>query len=246
MARLPRLYAPGQPQLITQRSLRHETIFRDADDYRFFQDCMRDACRAHRLALHAYALLPDRLYWLATPDDALSVPQAMQSVGRHYVRYFNQSTGRNGTLWEGRYRSTLVDAAHYLLLCSRFIETCPVRAELAAEPSAWPWSSHAHHVGLTQNPLITDHLRYWELGNTPFERQAAYRALFDQALTPEEIALLTSAAHKGWALGEAGFLEQVGRLANRRLSPLQKGRPRKIPSATGTEPASGIPRRGRP
>lgn len=240
MARLPRLYAPGQPQLILQRSLRGEIIFRSDSDYRLFQEFMLDAVREHRLSVHAYVLMPDHLILLATPADALGVSHVMQSLGRRYVRHFNHATGRAGTLWEGRFRSTLIDAGHYLLPCSQFIETCPVRSGHVAEPASWTWSSHAHHIGHTQNPLILDHLRYWELGNTPFERQAAYRTLFDQPLPEHLVVEISDAMHKGWALGDTAYLEQIGKLANRRLAPLHKGRPRKAHPA-GTESVRPMP-----
>jgi putative transposase len=249
MARLPRLYVAGQTQHIIQRGHNGQVIFTDDDDYQLFTELLRNAVREYELAVHAYVLMPNHLHLLATPTHEQAAGLVMQSVGRRYVIHFNRKSKRKGSLWEGRYRSTLIESERYLFFCSRYVELNPVRAGLVSDPGDYRWSSYAHHVGirpesrlslpppsLTQpelrpNPLVTDHPLYWALGNTPFERQGRYRALFDQALTEDEINALRSATNKGWAFGSPAFLSQVQPMSNRRASPMPKGRPPK----TGAE-----------
>ena len=202
-------------------------MFLDADDHLAFLATLHEAARAHGLAVHAYVLMPSQVRLIATPRDETTTARVLQAVGRRYVRHFNCKSGRSGALWEGRYRSTLIDADSYLLACCRYLETLPVVVGLAAAPEEYRWSSYAHHAGVASNPLVTDHARYWALGNTPFERQAAYRALFATDLDPRVAEAIREAAEFGWALGGADFLAAIAATANRRVHPLPRGRPAK-------------------
>ena len=225
MARLPRLVVPDQVHHIIQRGHDGQPAFRSAEDYLFFLRCLRDAARRFQVAVHAYVLLPDQIRLLATPVDATGLARTMQWVGRHYVPYFNRQYGRSGTLWQGRYRTTVIDAAQYLMLCSRFIELYPVRAGLAGQPADYPWSSYMHHIGAVPDGLVTDHRLYWALGNTPFEREAAYRALAEQGLSEEQVAELDAALLKGWVLGSPLFKTSIEKQGGRRVQPVKRGRP---------------------
>ena len=149
----------------------------------------------------------------------------MQAVGRRYVRYFNQRHGRTGTLWEGRYRSTLIQAERYLLACMVYIDLNPVRAGLAVEPGDYPWSSHGHYVGLRNDRLVSPHPLYWELGNTPFARDAAYADLVRSGISAQQQRVLTDSALRGWALGEADYVADLQKRTQRRVSKTRAGRP---------------------
>lgn len=227
MARLPRLVVPHQAHHVIQRGIDEQPIFRDDSDYTMFLGWLRAAAKQFKVAVHAYALLPNQVELLATPADASGLGRLMQWVGRHYVPYFNRKYSRCGTLWQGRYKATVIDAEHYFMLCSRYIELSPVRQGLATNPEQYDWSSHGHHAGVKQDPLVTDHPLYWALGNTPFDREAAYKALFEQALTTEDMHLMKEAALKGWVLGSAKFKASLAKAANRRISPAKRGRPTK-------------------
>lgn len=235
MARLKRLFAPGEAQHIIQRGNNRQAIFQDEADFQRFLDLLREAAQQYKLAIHAYVLMPNHLHLLATPAESSSVAQVMQAVGRRYVRYFNAKTGRTGTLWEGRYKSTILDSERYLLLCSRYIELNPVRASLVEAPEAYPWSSHAHHVGLVRNPLITDHAIYWALGNMPFDRQAAYKRLFEHGVSSEQLQRIREATNKGWVLGSDAFAEGLNAKSNRRTTRLSPGRPVGSRTRAGTD-----------
>ena len=201
MARLPRLVVPNQPHHIIQRGNDGQSVFRDAADYLEFLTRLREAAKQFKVAIHAYVLMPDHLHLLATPVDQDGLSRMMQWLGRYYVPYFNRKYARSGTLWQGRYRATVVDAERYLMTCCRYIETNPVRGGLVATVGDYPWSSYPHHIGLKSDPIITDHPLYWALGNTPFEREAAYKTLIEQGLSADEVAVVSDATLKGWALG---------------------------------------------
>ncbi len=234
MARLARLYVPDQPQHVILRGLDQQPAFVDDQDYELFIDCLKAAARDHHLAVHAWVLMPGAVQLLVTPSDESSLPKAMQAVGRRYVAHFNRRYARRGTLWEGRYRATVIEGERFFLLASRVVELAPVRNHLVAAPEDYRWSSYRHHIGLTVDSLITDHPLYWALGNTPFERQRAYRELCEQPLDERETSQLMQATLKGWVLGGDTYREWAGRTANRRVSPLPRGRPRKVREAPGS------------
>ncbi len=227
MARLARLVVPHYPHHVIQRGNDQQLIFRDEEDYAVFLKWLRDAVRRFKLAVHAYVLLPNHFHLLATPVDETGLARTMQWLGRYYVPYFNHKYQRAGTLWQGRYRTTVLEPERYLLLCSQYIELNPVRAELVAAPDHYPWSSCAHHVGIKADSLITDHALYWALGNTPFEREAAYKTILEQPLGREELVSMRDATNKGWVLGSEKFKQGIAKQTTRRLDPLQKGRPKK-------------------
>jgi hypothetical protein len=182
--------------------------------------------------------MPGAVQLLVTPSDESSLPKAMQAVGRRYVAHFNRRYARRGTLWEGRYRATVIEGERFFLLASRVVELAPVRSHLVTAPEDYRWSSYRHHIGLTVDSLITDHPLYWALGNTPFERQRAYRELCEQALDERETTQLMQATLKGWVLGSDTYRDWASRTANRRVSPLPRGRPRKVREAPGTPAAA--------
>jgi putative transposase len=227
MARLPRLVVPHQPHHVIQRGNDGQPIFRDDADYAAFLGWMRDAAKQFKVAIHAYVLLPNQLELLMTPSDLSGLGRLMQWVGRYYVPYFNRKYNRSGTLWQGRYKATVIDAEQYFMICSRYIELNPVRLGIAAGPADYQWSSYAHHTGAKLDPLVTDHPLYWALGNTPFDREIAYKDLSEQALTAEEVQLLKDATLKGWVLGSEKFKSGLAKNTKRRVSPAKRGRPRK-------------------
>ncbi len=225
MARLPRLTAPGLAHHLIQRGNNRQAIFFDEVDCLRYLGDLSQLAAAHALAIHAYVLMPNHVHLVATPPDREAMSRLMQALGRRYVRWFNARHRRTGTLWEGRYRSTVVDTDRYLLACMRYVELNPVRAGLVDDPSAYRWSSHRHQLGQFADPLITEHALYWALGNTPFERQQAYRRLFDQIPLEGEIDEIRQTTQRGWVLGGGGFAEQVAAKAGRRVAPMRRGRP---------------------
>lgn len=225
MARLSRYVIPGQPQHIIQRGNNRTAIFGGDGDYTFYLECLKEAAEANNLAIHAYVLMTNHVHLLATPAHETSISKTLQSLGRRYVQYFNFTYQRTGTLWEGRYKATIIDSESYLLTCSRYIELNPVRANMVAHPREYPWSSYRWHADGRADELLTDHPLYRRLGRNAEERQSAYRALFRAHLGDAALVEIRDATNKGWALGGSRFLTQVEELSGRRTAPLPKGRP---------------------
>lgn len=225
MARLPRLVVPGQPHHVIQRGAGRQAVFLDTDDYITFLQHLKAASRHFKVAIHAYVLMSNHLHLLATPSDQTGLARMMQWIGRYYVPYFNQKYDRSGTLWQGRFKTAVVDSERYFLMCSRYIESNPVRANIVDTPADYRWSSYVHHAGGAQDSLITEHALYWALGNTPFAREAAYRILVEQPIPSADAAMLTDATLKGWAIGADGFKAALEKATLRRVTPARRGRP---------------------
>lgn len=229
MARLPRLTLPGYPHHVIQRGNNRQPIFAAAADYQVLLDLLDENARRFGVAIHAYVLMGNHFHLLVTPQTADGLPQMMQAVGRRYVRYFNDRQQRSGTLWEGRYKSTVIQAENYLLACMAYIDLNPVRAGLVAQARDYPWSSHGHYIGQRTDKLITPHPLVWELGNTPFAREAAYAEWVRTGVGLVQQAALTDTALRGWALGEPDFVAELQKKTLRRVSKGQAGRPTSTP-----------------
>jgi putative transposase len=228
MARLPRLAVSGHVHHVLQRGNNKQVIFLDDDDYRFMLALLAEHAARQKVAIHAYVLMPNHFHLLLTPQTGSGLSSMMQAVGRRYVQYFNRRHQRSGTMWEGRYRATLLQPERYLLDSTIFIDLNPVRAGLAAQALDYPWSSHGHYVGHHIDRLISPHAAHWSLGNTPFEREARYAELVGQGLGMRQQAELVEAVIKGWPMGEAGFFEWLQKQTARRLVRRRAGRPKKL------------------
>lgn len=226
MARLPRLVAPGLPHLIFHRGHNGQAVFvDDADRASYLQGLAACAAEA-RVAIHGYGLLPGEVRLLATPADERGLAELMQAVGRRYVRSFNLKHGRSSTPWEGRFRSTVIEPSRYFMPALLVVEAgLPAGMPFASATQPPIWTSAAHHLGQRVDPIVTEHAVFWALGNTPFEREAGYRAWFERGLARGEIDAIVDAATKGWALGGPDFVEQLGSATGRRARPLPRGRP---------------------
>jgi putative transposase len=225
MARLPRLTVPGYPHHIIQRGNNRQAIFDGSADYEALLAMLDENAREFGVAIHAYVLMSNHFHLLATPETTEGIPRMMQAVGRRYVRRFNQKHARTGTLWEGRYKSTIIQAERYLLACMVYIDLNPVRAGLVAEPATYPWSSHPHYLGLRRDKLVSPHPLYWALGNTPFARDAAYAELVSAGISPKQKLDLSESALHGWALGEPDYVADLQRRTQRRVARGRAGRP---------------------
>jgi len=224
VARLPRYVLPGQPQHVIQRGNNRCAMFAAAVDYRVFLNCLTTACTAHSCHVHAYVLMTNHVHVLMTPETPAGIGRVMQSVGRRYVRYFNDTYRRSGTLWEGRYRATLIDSEAYLFTCYRYIELNPVRAGLVAGPADYPWSSYGANALGRRDTLVRPHARYSALGTGADSRRSAYRALFLDAIGEATLRRIRESTHTGWALGDDRFRREITKRLNRRAypAPLQR------------------------
>jgi len=227
MARLPRLNLPNIPQHVVQRGNNRQACFFAEQDYLVYLDKLKEYSKKYQVAVHAYVLMTNHVHLLMTPSTEKGVSQLMQSLGRYYVRYVNQTYQRSGTLWEGRYKSTLVNSEQYFLLVSRYIELNPVRAAMVTHPAEYPWSSFQSNALDKNIELLTTHSLYLALGNNAIERKKAYQALFSAHVGESALQEIRDATNKAWVLGDNRFKQQIELETGRRASPLAKGGDRK-------------------
>lgn len=229
MARLPRLIVPGCPHYLIQRGVRGQAIFADAEDFEFMLVLLREYSARHKVSLHSYALSDGAIELLATPATGKGLSALMQAVGRRYVQRFNRRHCRSGALWEGRYRAAPLQASTYLMPCTVHIDLSPVRMGLVSRAMDYPWSSHGHYIGLRRDALVTPHEAYWQLGNTPFAREASYARLVAEGISEHQQQIIRDSTLKAWALGDAEFLAAVESRTGRRAARGRPGRPRRKP-----------------
>lgn len=241
MPRPPRYALPGIPQHVLQRGNNRQPVFFCDDDYRFYLASVTLAAAQHAIAVHAYVLMTNHVHLLVTPQQASGIAKLMQSIGRRYVQYINATYQRTGTLWEGRYRASLVDTDRYFFLCARYIELNPVRAAMVAHPATYPWSSYRWHASGEPDPVITDHALYQALGRTPHERQGAYRALFHDDIAEGVLQEIRTAVHHCRVLGTERFKDVIERVLARRIRPGKAGRPRKAPPSQTAHDPTALP-----
>ena len=233
MARLPRLIVPGLPHLVSQRAQHGQAMVRDDEDRRALLALLREGLARQRVALHAYSLHEGRLDLVATPATAEGLSLLMQSVARRHAAAYNRRHARSGGLWEGRFRAAVLEPERWLLAAMQYVEQAgaPALPGPGGAASPDPWSSRSHHTGRRVDPLLTEPAPYWSLGNTPVEREAAYRELLEQGLAPAQSTAIEQALRGGWALGSSAFQQQVGLGAARPAAPRPRGRPRRAVSA---------------
>lgn len=235
MPRRPRIHLAGLPLHIVQRGHNREACFFAEEDYHAYRHWLGEALKTSACELHAYVQMTNHVHLLLTPSAAEAVPQLVMSLGRRYVQYINKTYRRTGTLWDSRYKSSLVQADNYLLLCQRYIELNPVRAAMVDDPAHYRWSSYRAN-GLGQaDSLLTPHPVYSALGGTEPQRLAAYRALFRPELDDDAISDIRMALDQGQALGDSRFLADIEWATGERREARPRGRPRKPAVAPGDE-----------
>lgn len=227
MARQPRLTVAGEAHLLLQTGHNRQPVFLDADDQAHYLADLREVSRAHGVAVHAYVLLSDRVCLLVTPAEAGSLSRAMQALGRRHVPWHNQRHQRSGTLWEGRFRTCVVESPARLLAAMCHVERLPLEPGMAPDLLAHACSSAAHHLGRRRDPLVTDPAPYWALGNTPFDREAQYQHLLAQEPRAEDTRQIEAALLKGGVWGSEAFVARLQVQIDRPLTARPRGRPRK-------------------
>ena len=226
MARKPRFNMPGVPQHVIQRGNNREPCFFAIQDYRYYLDALQSASVRFDCAIHAYVLMTNHVHLLVTPARGDGISAMMQSLGRRYVRYINGRYQRSGTLWEGRYKASLVDTEQYLLTCYRYIELNPVRAAMVDAPGDYPWTSYRYNAQEMSDALVTEHAEYRALGSSRPERCFAYRELFRLHLASAEFQAIRQSANEELILGSERFKDRIEQMCNRRVRPGKAGRPK--------------------
>lgn len=227
MPRTKRLDLPGVAQHVIQRGNdRQACFFRETDYARYLQD-LREAALRFGCRVHAYVLMTNHVHLLVTPDAEGAVARMMQAVGRRYVRYVNDSIRRSGTLWEGRYKASLVDSERYVMACYRYIELNPVRAGMVASVEEYRWSSYPANGINVHDPLVIPHEVYRRLAPDAGQRCALYRELVSEAMPDEDLAAIRLYVQRQRALGSSRFQAQIEQQLQRQAGIGRPGRPRK-------------------
>lgn len=227
MARQPRFMLPNQSQHIIQRGVNRCSIFTDNEDYQLYLTKLAQACERFGCKVHSYVLMHNHVHLLLTPLARTSISRVMQSLGRNYVQYFNYKYNRTGTLLEGRYKASLLDAEQYLLTCHRYIELNPVRAGIVLHPVEYPWSSYHRNALGDHDKLISEHITYHRLGTTTTTRQAAYQSLFDEPIDEVTLKQIRDNTNNAWILGDDRFRTEIEALTKRQAAPKPRGGDRK-------------------
>ncbi|MEE8321139.1 MAG: transposase [Gammaproteobacteria bacterium] len=212
MPRKPRLFIPDQPVHVVKRGHNRGSIVVCKADYDYFVECLASACREYGVALHAWVLMTNHIHLLASPESEDSLPKMMQGLGGHYARYFNRCYRRRGSLWEGRYKTSLIDSDEYLLKCYRYIELNPVRAGMVEHPRQYPWSSYRANAQGENTAFISPHPVYLALSSNKAKRYERYRDLFQDELDRHTLTQIRRGIEKGKAVGNPAFLLKVARI----------------------------------
>ena len=231
MARRPRYILPGVAVHVIQRAINRVACFRANADYLVYLSHLRQLSARYDCAIHAYCLMTNHVHLLLSPGAPDSCTALMRDIGRRYVPYFNRRHERSGTLWEGRFRSCIVESARYVLACYRYIELNPVRAGMVGHPAAYLWSSHAANSGARHDPGLAPHAEFAALGTNDASRHAAYRGLFTEELAHDALDAIREATNAGYPLVSDSFKSSAIASLGWRTGPGKPG-PRQISTLT--------------
>jgi putative transposase len=226
MPRRPRIHLDNIPLHIVQRGHNREPCFFGEEDYQAYLYWLGEALKKEHCSLHAYALMTNHVHLLITPKKAEAVPRLIIALGRRYVQYINTTYRRTGTLWDSRYKSSLIQAGTYLLTCQRYIELNPVRAAMVEDPAHYRWTSYRHNALGQANPYLAPHSVYLALGKDGKDRQAVYRALFRAQLDKAAIDDIRLALNQNQPLGDSRFYAKIEAVTGQRREARPRGRPR--------------------
>ncbi len=239
MPRRPRIHIDNVPLHIVQRGHNRQPCFFAEEDYHTYLHWLNEALHKEHCALHAYALMTNHVHLLITPTDATAIPKLIIALGRRYVQYINVSYRRTGTLWDSRYKSSLIQAEDYLLACQRYIELNPVRADMVNDPANYRWSSYRSNALGQTSAIITPHPLYQSLGANSEERQDKYRALFRAQLDAPAISDIRLALNQNQPLGNEHFYQYIEQMTGQRRESKPRGRPRVEKVSSGNMEGQG-------
>lgn len=225
MPRRPRVTMAGVPLHVIQRGNNRQTCFYDEDDYRLYLNWLHQYSKEESCDVHAYVLMANHVHILLTPGTPNAAGNLMKKLSQRYVQYINRTHQRSGTLWDGRFRSCLIQEKDYVLGCYRYIELNPVRASIVNHPAHYPWSSFRANAQGLSNPIITPHSFYDQLGVDTQERHQAYRSLFLSSLDTQFVTEIKQATNGNFVLGSRRYQEYVSERLGRRVAPGRRGRP---------------------
>jgi putative transposase len=226
MPRKPRFFLPGVLCHVVQRGRNQDPIFFESSDYHAYLEWLEEGLERFECELHAYVLMTNHVHLLITPNDKQGISLTMQHMGRHYVPYINYTYGMSGSLWEGRFKASLIDSEAYLLTCMRYIELNPVRANMVKAPGEYKWSSYKGNANAKEDLILTPHTEYLALGRSKAQREHAYRELFRHHIDVDDIHAIQDCWKSGTPLGNDRFREKIERTLKTKVGQASRGRPK--------------------
>jgi putative transposase len=227
MPRRARHYIAGQPYHIVQRGNNREACFIELENYQFYLELWQELSKKYGVRVHAYCLMTNHVHFLVTPDADDGISLVMKQIGSRYAQYINKKYKRTGTFWEGRHKASLVQSEQYLLMCYRYIELNPVRADMVETPEEYKWTSY-HANAWCEASWIDPHEEYLRLGYVASERCFAYRELFRHQMKSSDLHRVRNAAHYCQPLGDEYFAQMIGEKYGIKIGHMARGRPKKI------------------
>lgn len=229
MPRTARLVIPGFAHHVVHRGHNRRPVFATEDDFLFYLHKLARLNREHSVQLFAYCLMTNHVHLLLMPTTSDGLARVLKPLAAAHTRHINRTQVRTGTVWEGRYRSSVVQTEEYLLECSRYIELNPVRAGMCARPEDYPWSSYAGKVGLRRDEMLYEDPCYRAMGESPVRRRERYREFVDCTANPEIVRVLRDAVRRGQLSGSPRFAQEVAARFGRRVEFRGPGRPATCP-----------------
>lgn len=227
MPRRSRIIVPDIPLHIIQRGNNHQPCFFADEDYLLYLDWLEEYAKSEGCSIHSYVLMTNHVHILLTPETSKSAGTLMKRLGQRYVQHINRTYKRSGTLWEGRYRSCIVQQQEYLFSCQKYIEMNPVRSGIVQHPGEYRWSSYLINCQGNASGLLKPHPLYQSLGLTNTDYQIAYQQMYQSELETGEIDKIRKATNGNFALGNDRFQNEIGKVLGRRVAPGRAGRPKK-------------------
>jgi putative transposase len=225
LPRKPRFFLPDAPVHVVQRGHSREPVFFEDNDYSAYLHWVEEAVERYDCVIHAYALMTNHVHFLITPRDKRGISLMMQHVGRRYTPYINHTYGTSGSIWEGRFKASLIHDEEYLLTCMRYIELNPVRANMVSNPAQYRWSSYRCNAQGKENKLLSAHPLYEQLGRSKLEQCEAYKTLFKAHLEPEDLKDIRASLQTGTPLGNDYFKEKIEKKLKTKVGQARRGRP---------------------
>ncbi len=225
MPRKPRFFVPDIPNHVIQRGNNREAVFFEDEDYQTYKNILHESAESSGVKIHAYVLMTNHIHILATANSSNGISLMMQKTGRFYVPYINHKYTRTGTLWEGRFKSALVDSDFYVLACMRYIEMNPVRAHMVDAPQDYKWSSYGYNAFDQLDRLVTSHASYLGLSRVEKQRRSKYIDLFSEHLDEKVLRAIRNCAQTGTPLGSSQFIQQIEDKLKVNVGYSRRGRP---------------------
>lgn len=228
MPRYPRLFLPDVPLHIVQRGHDRQPVFVQSDDFNYYLSNLAEAKLKMSVHLYAYCLMTNHVHLIVAPgDDVSSVSVFMRTIAARQTRYVNRLENRTGTLWEGRFKASLIDSEAYLLACCRYVDLNPVRAAIVSSPQDYRWSGYRSRAALEDCHLLDEHAVFNLLGQNHGERGCAYRRFVANGIGEDELALIRTAVRRNQLTGNQRFRNAIVERTGRRIPSRGQGRPSK-------------------